>query len=175
MKTGLTQLYIGKGKGKTTAALGQSIRALGRGMQILLIQFFKGADTGELSVLEGIREITVRRFHSQGKFFWKMKENEKIRLEDETREGLSYALDALTSGSWDMIVLDEILNAQSAGFITEDELLALIAANPGHTEVVMTGRETTDAVIKAADLVSKVEKIKHPYDRGIKARKGIEF
>ncbi len=178
MKNSLVQIYTGEGKGKTTAAAGLAIRAAGRGLKVVFIQFLKHDESGEVTLIErSVPEIEVLRFNSQSKFIWEMNEDERNLLRKETSEGFKSAADILKNGNCDMLILDEIFGACRNGFISEDEILKLINAeniNERHAEIVLTGRDAPGKIIEAADLVTEMKKIKHPFDTGIKARIGIE-
>ncbi|MGL4370083.1 MAG: cob(I)yrinic acid a,c-diamide adenosyltransferase [Spirochaetota bacterium] len=175
MTQGLVQIYTGDGKGKTTAAAGLALRAAGRGLSVVFIQFLKCGASGEILLLEkSVPEIKLLHFNSQSAFVWDMNDGQRTLLEKETREGLSAAEEIALRGSCDILILDEIFGACRSGFITADEILKLIHEKSGSVELVLTGRDAPAEIIEAADLVTEMRKVKHPYDRGIKARNGIE-
>jgi len=175
MKHGLVQIYTGHGKGKTTAAAGLAMRAAGRGLTVVFIQFLKNDPSGEIMLIEkSIPEIKVMRFNSQNKFIWNMNDEERELLRSETCEGFAGAMNAAGNGSCDILILDEIFGACRNGFITEDEILNLIKIKRAGIEIVLTGRDAPEKIINAADLVTEMKNIKHPFDAGIKARRGIE-
>lgn len=176
MKQGLVQIYSGEGKGKTTAAAGLAMRASGRGLGVIFIQFLKSGDSGEIHCIrKNIPGIEVLSLNSQGKFIWNMNETELEGLKNETREGFDRAADIARNGLCDLLILDEIFGALGNGFITIDEILKLIRNRSSGTELVLTGRGAPPEIIEAADLVTEMKKIKHPFDSGIDARRGIEL
>ena len=175
MKQGLVQIYTGDGKGKTTAAAGLAMRAAGRGLKVVFIQFLKSGDSGEIMLMEkNIHEIKMMRFNSQDKFIWNMSEGELDLLGKETREGLDAAVKIAESGSCDILILDEIFGALKNGFISVNDILILIKKKESGVELVLTGRDAPAEIIKEAHLVTEMRKVKHPFDAGIKARRGIE-
>ncbi len=170
---GLIHIYCGDGKGKTSAAVGLAVRAAGRGMKVLIIRFLKTDDSGEVDVLRTIPQISLRDCDQTFGFFSQMSDEDRARAGEYygklLKEAVSSALD------YDMIILDEILAADSYGLIDEDVLIDFLQNKPFSLEVVLTGREASDKLMELADYVSEVRKIKHPYDKGIMARKGIEY
>lgn len=175
MNKGLVQIYTGEGKGKTTAAAGLALRAAGRGLKVIFIQFLKNSDSGEVMFIEKrIPEIQVKRFCSQKKFIWHMDENEREILDKETRSGFREALTIAAEGSCDILVLDEIFGAYKNNFITCDEILNIIKTKSQGIELVLTGRDAPVEIIEMADLVTEMKNIKHPFEQGIKSRDGIE-
>jgi len=175
MKRGLVQVYTGDGKGKTTAAMGVALRAAGRGLNVVIIQFLKSGDSGEVMLVEkSLPEIQIKRFCSQKKFIWNMNEDEREVLRNETRIGFSEALSIAVEGSCDILVLDEIFGALRNEFISVDEILNMIKIKTDGIEIVLTGRDAPAEIIEAAHLVTEMKKIKHPFEQGIKSRDGIE-
>ena len=170
MEQGLVIVHTGEGKGKTTAALGLALRAFGAGLKVLILQFIKGGQTyGELDALK-LLPIEIRQcgrgFTSKGDI------SEHKAAAAET---LKIAQDEIISDKWDLIILDEINYAVKFNLITEDEMLNLLKIRPPKLHLVFTGRDATEKLIDAADLVTEMKLIKHPYQRGIKAQRGIEF
>ena len=171
---GLVQVYTGDGKGKTTAAFGLAIRAVGHGFRVYIIQFMKGGnDYGELEGLKRLRpECQLEHFGGQG---WVRKGEP---LEDhilEARKAFVRAQEIVFSGEWDIVILDEILNALWFELIPESEVLELIDKKPPQVELVVTGRNASKLLIEKADLVTEMVLKKHPFDKGIAARVGIEY
>lgn len=174
---GLTHLYHGPGKGKTTAAVGLCVRALGHGQTVTLLQFMKGTGNevnqyGEVQLLMSLDDAVVKQFptgHAQS----------ADALSDAEQEGLNSALDIATEtlgdGQSDLVVLDEILTLHSIGVIDEQRLLAVLQSKADSVELVITGREAPTGVIDMADYVSYIGSVKHPFQRGISARVGIEY
>lgn len=173
---GLVHIYTGNGKGKTTAAVGLGIRAYGNGFKVLMVQFLKGAPTGELKVLENLEpDFTLHRGKQVKGFVWNMTEEQREETRLSTVEAFKYAFDAAMNGSCDMIILDELMGCISNKFIPAEEVAKLIRNKPEKLEIVMTGRNAPRDLIELADYVSEVGCIKHPMEKGISARKGIEF
>lgn len=170
MDRGLVHIYHGDGKGKTTAALGLLLRSAGYGKKIYLGQFFKTRDTGELHTLEKLENVTVMRCAQGGGFSISMNEAEKRATIEEHGK----IVEAAKEGGFDLVVLDEALDAYELGFVDKKLLYEYVARKPAHTEIVLTGRNAGD-FFALADYVSHIVKEKHPYDAGIKAREGIEF
>lgn len=169
-----TQVYTGDGKGKTTAALGLLVRAAGAGLRIRVFQFLKKGAYSELATLAGrFPEIEVTQLGS-GRF---IQSNAPIPQDelDRAARGLQLAREAVRSGEYDLVILDEINGAMSMGLLPVADVLALIAERPDRTELVLTGRDAPQAVIDAADLCTEMRMVKHYYTRGVPARKGIEL
>jgi len=170
---GLIQVYTGPGKGKTTAALGLALRALGHGMKVAIVQFMKGQDdSGELQMAEKLEGFVFFRFGSPS---FVDRENPDAADRLEAHRGLEKARELLECGHYDILILDEVNVALSFGLIDESEVLELMEKERGATELVMTGRNASLEIIRRADLVTEMALIKHPYDSGITARKGIEY
>jgi len=169
----MIQVFTGNGKGKTTAALGQALRAAGHGWQILVIQFMKGdPNYGELAALGRLSNITVVQsglptFVEKGN-----PSTEDVRL---AREGMQKAERAIQNAEYRMIVLDEINVAVDYGLIPLERVLKLVHDCPSGIELVLTGRYAKQEVIDAADLVSEIQETKHPYQKGIVGREGIDY
>jgi cob(I)alamin adenosyltransferase len=175
MKRGLIQVYTGDGKGKTTAAAGLALRAAGRGLKVIFIQFLKSSDSGEVMLIEkSIPEIQMKRFCSQEKFIWNMDKEEREILKSDTRRGFDEALVIAAEGDCDILILDEIFGSCRNGFVTADEIIDLIKKKSTEVELVLTGRDAPPEIIEAADLVTEMKNIKHPFDSGIQFRDGIE-
>jgi len=175
MKNGMVHIYTGHGKGKTTSAIGLGIRAYGRGFKIYMVQFLKSADTGELNVIKNLEPgFTVKRSEMVNKFTWNMNEEEKR----QTTEGINKLFDTAVkdseSGAWDMLILDEVLGAIKGGFISLQKVAEFVKNKPHGLELVMTGRAAPEELIVLSDYVSEINPIKHPMDKGIGARIGIE-
>lgn len=169
----MIHLYHGDGKGKTTAACGLAVRAAGSGLRVLLVQFFKSGKSSEMSVLGGIPNITVMTPEVYHGRFRNMTDEQKAEV------GRCYGafLDAIvaSAAAYDLIVLDEAVSVFNYGLFDREELKAFLAREKDDREIVLTGRNPDPALIGLADYVTEMKKQKHPFDRGIKARKGIEF
>ena len=175
MKSGLIHIYAGDGKGKTTTATGLSTRATGSGKKVLFTQFLKNQQTGELKAFENLPGIKVMRAEAMSKFVWDMTEDELDHMRVSNNEFFGAACSEACEGSYDLLVLDEALGACYAGLLDESAVLAFLREKPEGLEVVLTGRNPSDELIEIADYVSEIKKIKHPFDSGVKARKGIEY
>lgn len=172
---GLVHIYTGNGKGKTTAAIGLGVRAYGRGFKVLMVQFLKGSETGEMKTLKMLEPgfVLYRSKEVKG-FFWNMNEEQKKELKKNTREALDYAVKAASSGEWDIIILDEVMGAITNGLIPVQDIVDFIKNKPERLEVVLTGRNAPPELVELADYVSDINAVKHPMERGVAARKGIE-
>jgi len=172
---GLVHIYTGNGKGKTTAAIGLGIRAYGRGFKVLMVQFLKGSETGEVETLKALEPgFFLRRAKEVKGFFWNMDEEQKRELRKNTQELLDYAGKAVSSGEWDLVILDEVIGAISNGLVQIQQITDLIKNKPESLELVLTGRNAPQELIDLADYVSDIKAVKHPMNMGIPARKGIE-
>lgn len=171
MNTGLIHLYYGDGKGKTTAAMGLALRAAGRGLRVVLVQFLKSGDSGELKILRTLPNVTVLSGKGSTKFTFQMSEEEKLAAkvlhETHLREALRLP--------FDLLVLDEAASAYTAGLLDVKLLEDAIYYRPPNTELVLTGRNPASFMLEAADYVTEMTCRKHPFERGVAAREGIEF
>lgn len=169
MDQGYLQVYSGDGKGKTTAALGLILRALGAGLSVHLVQLIKNMEYSELTVLQRLG-VPVDQF-GRGCFLRGEPDTADIRL---ARDALSFARGLFEDPSLDLLILDEVNVAIQLGLIQTDELMSLVYAKPRSLELVCTGRGAPPELIQAADLVSEMTNVKHYYDAGVPARAGIE-
>jgi cob(I)alamin adenosyltransferase len=170
---GLVQVYTGEGKGKTTAAIGTILRALGNNLKVCVIAFMKvGHPSGEWNILPELRNISISRFGSGP-----LVNPSNITSQDreEATKALEAAREAILGGDYDMVVLDEVNVAVAWELIELDEVLRLVENRPPHVEIVLTGRGADKEIVKVADIVTEMLNIKHPYDEGITARRGIEY
>ncbi len=170
---GLVQLFTGDGKGKTSAAIGTVIRALGHGLKVYIAFFMKGNHPyGERQILSKLPGVTMASFGSG-----KLVDPDNIKVEErgEAEKALAAAREAMLSGKYDMVVLDEVNVAVFFELISVDEVLKLIEDKPQKVELILTGRRADTRLVQAADLVTECLKIKHPYDMGVASREGIEF
>lgn len=172
---GFLQVYCGNGKGKTTAALGLAVRAAGAGMRVHIIQLLKGADTAELSVLRGISGITLERCDKDYGFFYTMAEQDKAEITACHNSMLQRGYAMAREGLIDMLILDELSVAYDLGLLDRAAAEKFLTEKPGNAELVITGRSPADIFIGAADYVSEIKCVKHPYERGVEARRGIEY
>lgn len=175
-KLGLVHIYTGKGKGKTTAAVGAGIRAVGQGLKVHMIQFLKGGKglgaSGEIKVLESISGFTVEQFGPDH-----FVNPEALTKEDREiiQKGLNQASKMLACGDYDLVILDEMNVVLSFHMAEIGRVLDMLRERADGTEVIITGRGVPRELIEYADLVSQIQEVKHPFNRGIKARKGIEY
>lgn len=168
---GYVQVYTGNGKGKTTASLGLTLRAVGAGLKVYIIQFLKKGDYSEIKALEKFSgQVTIEQF-GLGKFV-----KGKPSLDDVVagKKGYDTVTEVLEKGEHDVVVIEEGNVAVNVGLITEEMLLRLIDIKKEHVELIITGRNATDKLIEKADLVTEMREIKHYYKKGVKARVGIE-
>ena len=175
-KDGLVIVYTGKGKGKTTAALGMALRAIGYDYKVCMIQFIKGSwHYGEMTSskrLEPEFELTA-----VGRGFVGIMDD-KSPIEDHKKiadEALAIAQEKITSEKYNIVILDEINYAVNLGLVKIDDVLKLIQTKPANVNLVLTGNHVKDEIIELADLVTEMREIKHPFKSGIRAKKGIDF
>ncbi len=174
-RQGLILVNTGNGKGKTTAALGLGLRAWGQGLKVLVIQFIKGNwKYGELQAAAALGPNFVMRQMGEG-FVRNANEDAMADHRHAAQEGLEMARKEILSKQWDMIILDEINYAVKFGVLPLEAVLELLEIKPAGLHLVLTGRDVRPEIIEKADLVTEMKEIKHPYKKGIKAQKGIEF
>ena len=172
-KTGLVHIYCGDGKGKTTAAVGPAVRCAGGGGRVLMFQFLKGNGSGERAALGELGGIELWDGPENMKFVWNMTEEERSDMRKYYGEKFRELCAA--APEFDMLVLDEIIPALKYGFVTEEELLVFLKKKPDGLEVILTGRDPGSRLTAAADYVTEMKKIKHPFDRGVGMRRYIEL
>lgn len=193
-RLGLIQVYTGEGKGKTSASLGLSLRAVGQGFSTYIIQFMKSGDSGELfSVKKYIPNIKIVQFGkdaisekqlkmfefdgqgdtdgTDGRFIFLPDAAEK----EPARRALEHAANVIKSGKYNLVVLDEINCALSKNLIDIEDVIRLLDEKPETVEVILTGRNAPQAIMDRADYVSEIKQVKHPWEQGIGARRGIEY
>ena len=173
MERGLVHIYCGDGKGKTTAALGLTLRAAGSGLTVVFVQFFKDGHSAEFQAMEKLENVILLPPERTFGFSWTLSPEERAEAK-RYYTGLLAAAEE-KSGGCDLLVMDEAVGAVAAGFIDEARLLAFLADKPEGLEVVLTGRDPSQALVDRADYVTEMRKIKHPFDRGIPARRGVEY
>ena len=173
LEKGLVQVYTGNGKGKTSAAFGLALRATGRGLKVYMIQFIKGGfDYGELYTVKNLPNFTLKAF-GRGKFVTsKPPQKEDVKL---AREALHLAEQVVQSGSYNIVILDEINVALDLKLISLETVLKLIKSKPSGLELILTGRNAPEEIVEVADLVTEMKEVKHPFSKGTEARKGIEY
>ena len=168
---GYVQIYTGDGKGKTTAAMGLALRAAGAGLKVYIAQFVKSERYAEIDAFERFSDLITCRLYGSGCWLEGEPNNEDIAL---ARSGLDEVRQIMSSGKYDVVVLDEANIATFFGLLSVDDLLGLIDLKPGGVELIFTGRKADPRLIERADLVSEMQEIKHYYQNGVLARKGIE-
>lgn len=171
---GLIHIYCGDGKGKTTAAVGLAVRCAGRGNKVLLVQFLKSRDSGELYSLAKLPDIEVMRGKESKKFTFQMNEEEKHALLIEHNKMFEQVLTKIKNGGYSLLILDEVIGALNAKVFEMPKLIEFLRHKPENLEVVLTGRNPAPELVEIADYVSEMRKVKHPMDKGIMAREGIE-
>ncbi|MDD3237307.1 MAG: cob(I)yrinic acid a,c-diamide adenosyltransferase [Candidatus Gastranaerophilales bacterium] len=177
-KHGYIQVYTGDGKGKTTASLGLTMRALGRGWNVLIIMFTKGGDNyGELYSFTDLSNILTNKLKIVPAGVDRVVYASNMNKDDEKtiKQGWETAKDAILNNKYQLIVLDEANIALDLGLIDLKDMLDVLSNKPEEMEIVLTGRNAKQEIIEAADLVSEIKPVKHYWDKGIKARKGIEY
>ena len=169
----MVEIFTGNGKGKTSAALGTVLRALGHGLQVHIVYFMKGRyPYGEQKVLSQLPNVSFSRF---GQDYFVDPANIKGKERGQAKKALEEAYKAMTSGKYDLIVLDEVNLAAAWGLISVDDVIELIQKRPQNVELILTGRYADPRLIELADLVTEMVEIKHPYRKGVLSRKGIDY
>lgn len=171
---GLIHIYTGEGKGKTTASLGLAVRCAGHGNKVLIVQFLKSRPTGELKSLAYIPNIELMRGKETKKFTFQMNAEEKQQVLKEHLELFDKVQSKVENEHIDLLIFDEVLGAIKNGVMDEDRVVNFLNNKPAELEVVLTGRNPSDRLIDLADYVSEIMKRKHPFDKGIPARTGVE-
>lgn len=172
---GLVHIYTGDGKGKTTAAIGLGVRAYGRGFKVLMVQFLKGGETGEMFVIEKLGpRFTLKRGSEFTKFVKNMNAQELEKVGKEQEELFNFSVRSAVSGEWDFVILDEIMAAIFAGMVKVQDVAGLLKNKPEQLELVLTGRNAPVELIELADYVSDIKAVKHPMNKGTTARIGVE-
>ena len=172
LEKGYIHVYTGPGKGKTTAALGLGLRAAGAGFKVHMIQFMKGRRYSEIDAIENLSNFTVSQ-HGRDEFVSK-ETPEQIDI-DLAQEGFDYAKDIIKNEKFDLVILDELNVVVDYNLVKLDDVVKLLEQKPEKLELVLTGRDVHPEIVKIADLVTEMLEIKHPYQQGVIARKGIDF
>ena len=173
---GLVVVYTGNGKGKTTAALGMCVRATGYDWKVCIIQFVKGS--WKYGELEGIKRLEPNvELHTVGEGFVGIVDDDKSfeQHREAARRGVEFALEKIKSGQYQLVILDELNVAMDLGLVSEEEADSILSACSESQHLVITGRNASDMLIEKADLVTEMREIKHPYQKGILAQKGIDW
>jgi cob(I)alamin adenosyltransferase len=171
----MIHIYYGDGKGKTTAAIGLAIRAAGSRMKVLFVQFLKTEFSGERHTLSHTENITLTLCPLELNFTYNMDVAEKAKAAVTFRKIFDDAVTTALTEKYDMIVLDEVFSAIEADMINEGEVYEFVANAPKNMEVVLTGHNPPERILELADYITEMKKIRHPYDKGVQARFGIEF
>lgn len=169
---GYIQVYTGNGKGKTTAAMGLSMRAAGAGLKIYIVQFMKMGDYSELKALERFSDLIEIKQFGLGGFIKGKPSSDDIAT---AKKGLEKAKTALKSGKYDIVIMEEANVAVACGLFALQKLLDIMDMKPGNVELIITGRGAAAEIIEKADLVTEMKEIKHYFSKGVKARPGIEM
>ena len=171
----MKHIYYGDGKGKTTAAIGLAVRAEGRKMKVLFVQFLKTEFSGERHILSHTENVTLTFCPLELKFTFEMDDKEKAQAAKIFKGIFDNAVTTALTEKYDMVVLDEVFEAINAHMLSESEVYEFITTAPSSMEIVMTGHNPPQKFMDCADYITEFKKIKHPYDRGITGRIGIEF
>ena len=174
MEKGLIHIYTGDGKGKTTCCVGLTVRCAGYGGKVLFTQFLKDNNSSELKVLGTIPGVHLLLCEKALGFTFKMNDEQKAEVRAICNAHFDKVIDAAVKENVDLLVMDEMMATYNGGFIDKDKVTGFLKSKPESMEVVMTGRNAPEELIELADYVSCINKIKHPFDVGIRARKGIE-
>jgi cob(I)alamin adenosyltransferase len=173
LKKGLIQVYTGDGKGKTTCALGLGLRAVGQGFKVFMVQFLKTEDTGEVAAARRLApDFTIQSFGTPG--FPKLIDPDPKTLE-AALQAFTLARRVILAGEHDLVILDEVNLSLTYGLVSLIEMLGVLRQRPAHVEVVLTGRGAPPQLVEFADLVTEMRPVKHYFEAGIKARRGIEW
>ena len=172
---GLIHLYCGDGKGKTTAAVGLTVRAVGRGQKVVFAQFMKGSETGETNVLCKLQNVIMIRNQKDFGFYQQMADAEKQEITQMHNDTLSQIEEFIKSGQCNVLILDEITYPYAWDLIDKQKVEKLFANKPETLEIVLTGRNPAPYFMEYADYISEIHAVRHPYENGVFAREGIEY
>lgn len=176
MEIGLIHVYYGDGKGKTSSAIGQGIRAIGQGLKVIMIQFLKGYLSGEIKALARLEpDFKVFNFEKERDFYINLNDKQKEELKMEIANALKFGKKIFDTKECDVLILDEILGVIENQIISKEELIEFIKSKPNNMELILTGRKIPDDLKEYVDYISEIVEIKHPYQKGITAREGIEY
>ena len=176
LKKGYVQVYTGNGKGKTTAAVGLGVRAVGDSMKVFMVQFLKSGETGELKSTKQFGDaFQIFRFEKKRRFVWTLTEEEKEEVKKEIKLAYNFALEVLHQNKCDILILDEIMGVLGNKFLSTEDVLNLIDEKPENMELILTGRNVPKEIIEKVDLVTEMKDIKHYFEAGVPAREGIEY
>ena len=170
---GLVHIYCGDGKGKTSSAVGLSMRALGSGMSVGFCQFFKNGSSGEIKILKTLEQCTYIQPEKSFPLFMNMTESQKVDAKNYYAEYFNSALQQ--AKNFDLLVFDEIISTCNFGMLDIDYVLKSLQSIKDHCEIILTGRNPEQKLLAIADYICEIKNVRHPFDNGIHARKGIEF
>ncbi len=175
MEKGLMHIYHGDGKGKTTAAIGLAVRAAGAGMRVSFVQFMKDGTSAELDVLKKIEKVEVYAIKNTFGFTWNMQDEDRIKLRMRNDRAMRAMIKAVKEEIYQLLIVDEMMSAYQGGFVDKSSVHELVQLCKGTTELVFTGRNPAKELLSKADYITEMRNEKHPYERGISARTGIEL
>jgi cob(I)alamin adenosyltransferase len=175
MKQSCIHIYCGDGKGKTTAAMGLAVRAAGSGRKVVVTQFLKDGSSSELKILRELPQIQVVSCERQFGFFWNMTQEQKEEAKAAYTELFEQVTELAIREQAFLLVMDEFIATYNHGLLDREKALKFLKEKPEGLEVVLTGRDPASELVELADYVSEIRKVKHPFDEGIHARKGIEL
>jgi len=173
LEKGYIQIYTGNGKGKTTAALGLALRAAGRGLKTFIVQFMKNSPYGEIKILEQMPNWVTLEYYGNDSFVFSNKAAGETDIY-MAQQALHRARKAMSSNKYDIVIMDEVCVALFFALLKTQDVLSLLEEKPGNIELILTGRYCPPELIEKADLVTEMQEIKHYYQKGVAARKGIE-
>ncbi|ABR49744.1 ATP:corrinoid adenosyltransferase BtuR/CobO/CobP [Alkaliphilus metalliredigens QYMF] len=175
LEQGLIHIYTGDGKGKTTAALGQGMRTAGAGYRVLMVQFLKGNETGELNSIEKLGEgFEIMRFGPINNFYRNLSSERRVEVKEDIGQGIEQIEVLMIADAYDLIILDEIMASIYLDIVSVEAIISLIDKKPNHVELILTGRQAPEVLVQRADYVTEMKMIKHPFEKGIISREGIE-
>lgn len=172
---GRLHIYCGEGKGKTTASVGLAVRAAGAGQKVVFVQFMKGGETSELRILEQMSEISILRCTKEFPFYHQMREEDKAEITAIHNDILQQVGKKMKEGMCNMLILDELTYPYSWKLLDRTKVDSLISDRAAGVEIVITGRNPDPFFLERADYITEMKNIRHPFDQGIQARKGIEY
>jgi cob(I)alamin adenosyltransferase len=174
LRTGLVTVFTGDGKGKTTAAMGTAVRAVGYGLNVCIIFFFKGNmfSQCEVRALATLSNVNICSF---GVDDWIKSGTGNFAAAEQARQALAEAARAIKSKAYDLVIMDEVNNAVDFGLIEAQDVLDVLCTRPTDVDVILTGRNASQSIIEVADIVTEMKCVKHAFERGIKARQGIDY
>jgi len=173
-RTGLVTVFTGDGKGKTTAAIGMVVRAAGYGLRVGIVFFFKGKmfSQGEVKALGSLSGVDICNF---GVDNWVKKGDDNSAAAEQAQQALATSAKMIKSGLYDLVVMDEVNSAVDFGLIDVQDILDILHARPAEVDIILTGRNAHQKVIEASDITTEMKCVKHAFERGIKARQGIDY